>query len=137
MGALRRPPQGTIHQGPRRRGDPCDWFRAPARLGQVVPLEARLGRVAPLEVRLGQVAPLEARLGRVAPLEVRLGRVAPLEARLAATPWTRPARQKMEAIRRTTWPHCYLVLAADNLPPRALGQRRCRAILLSGQAGRP
>ena len=117
LGALRRPPQGTIRQGPRRRGDPCDWFRAPARLGRVALLEARLGRVAPLEVRLGQVAPLEARL--------------------AATPWTRPARQKMEAIRRTTWPHCYLVLAADNLPPRALGQRRCRAILLSGQAGRP
>ncbi len=127
LGALRQGaasrPQAARQGAARQRGDPCDWFRAPARLGQVAPLEVPRGQVAPLEVPRGQVAPREVRLAQVL--------------RHPATQWSWLAHRKKRAIRRETLPHCLLALAADPLLPRALEQRRCRAILLSGQAGRP
>ena len=88
------------------RGDPCSWFRAPARLAPVAPAHLALARLA------------------------QAHRLVP------ATQWTCPARQKMKAIRRETLPHCLAVLMADPLLPREPAQRHCRAILLSGRAGR-
>ena len=104
------------------------------RQGAIRPGAARQGAARQGAARGDQCSWFRAKgLVQVAHREVRLAQAL---RPVPATQWSWLAHRKKKAILRETLPHCLVALAAAPLLPREQGQRHCRAILLSGRAGR-